>query len=50
MLHKNDHPQLQIKIRRSHFYKIIMNRIVGFGFCDIQNNQGRGKAGYQPKA
>ena len=32
------------------FYKIIMNRIVGFGFCDIQNNQGRGKAGYQPKA
>ena len=23
--------------------------IIRFGFCDIQNNQGRGK-GYQPKA
>ena len=22
--------------------------IIGWGFCDIQNNQGRGK-GYQPK-
>ena len=23
--------------------------IIGWGFCDIQNNQGRGKS-YQPKA
>ena len=28
----------------------ILKTIIGWGFCDIQNNQGRGRGtGYQPK-
>ena len=31
------------------FFCSVYNKpIIRFGFCDIQNNQGRGK-GYQPK-
>ena len=31
------------------FFRSMYNKtIIRFGFCDIQNNQGRGK-GYQPK-
>ena len=29
-------------------YPMYDKTIIGWGFCDIQNNQGRGK-GYQPK-
>ena len=31
------------------FFRSMYNKtLIRFGFCDIQNNQGRGK-GYQPK-
>ena len=30
------------------FHSMYNKTIIRFGFCDIQNNQGRGK-GYQPK-
>ena len=29
--------------------KVLNKKIIGWGFCDIQNNQGRGR-GYQPKS
>jgi len=33
----------------SFFFRSMCSKaIIGFGFCDIQNNQGLGK-GYQPK-
>ena len=35
---------------KTFFFRSMYNKtIISFGFCDIQNNQGRGK-GYQPKA
>ena len=35
--------------KQKHFFHSMYNKtIIGFGFCDIQNNQGLGK-GYQPQ-
>ena len=36
--------------RYFHFFRLMYNKtIITIGFRDIQNNQGRGKHGYQPK-
>ena len=40
--------EITVKINTPDLVQNRLQTIIGWGFCDIQNNQGRGKS-YQPK-